>query len=212
MTARMIISESALVVGLLVTAACGAGSRRVAVPPTKAADTTTSTTIAVTPTTAKASPSSTTPGRTTPIARSVTASLANLNRSDPTAVGTWAAQTIWTIDTTSDTDPTDAELRAIPVFTASYAAGLRALPRPASPGAEWATWKAHGATTTASAVLQRDSGALVDTATTAHRSYFITVTFLTSDGAVIAPKTDVQFITLTKTGAVWSVASFGPTG
>jgi hypothetical protein len=142
----------------------------------------------------------------------VTASLQTLNRADPSAVGAWAAQTIWTIDTSTDTDTTDAELRAVPVFTAAYAAGLRALPRPTSPGSEWVSWAAHRATTTAVATLQHDSGAPVDTDTKAYRSYLITITFHTADGVPIAPKTDVQFITLTKQGGAWSVASFGPAG
>jgi hypothetical protein len=141
----------------------------------------------------------------------VSASLASLDRSDATAVGSWAARMIWTLDTATDTGRRDAELRAAAVYTPAYADGLRQLPRP-SPGAEWATWAAHRVVTTVDAVLQHEAGAPPDTDSRAYRSYFITITLAGADGWSAAPKTDVIFVTLTKEGPMWSVSRFGPGG
>jgi hypothetical protein len=199
-------------VAALLAASCSGGSGgRVAVPGTVGAQSTTSSAVpgSTWPSILPA-PTTTTAGGTA-IARQVAASLATINRADATAVGAWAARTIWVVDTTTDTDQTDAELRAAAVLTPTYAAGLRALPRPPSPGAEWATWASHRVTTTADAVLQRDAGAPVDTDTISYRSYFVTVTPHAADGWVGAVKTDVEFVTLTKdSGGLWSVSKFGP--
>jgi hypothetical protein len=130
---------------------------------------------------------------------------------DATAVGAAVARAVWTFDTTVDSGPTDAEIRASALFIPALR-GLLTTLSPAPPGAEWGLWASHRAKTTATAVLQHDAGAPADTPTIALRSFAVTVQPLGVDGWAGPSELEVEFITLARPapGDPWLVARFGP--
>jgi hypothetical protein len=130
---------------------------------------------------------------------------------DATAVGGAVARAVWTSDTTADSGPTDAEIRASALFIPDLRSLLAAV-NPAPPGAEWVLWSSHKVKTVATAVLQHDAGAPTDTPTVAVRSFAVTVQPVGADGWTGPSDLEVEFLTLARAapGGPWLVARFGP--
>ncbi|WP_327072044.1 hypothetical protein [Kitasatospora sp. NBC_01302] len=107
---------------------------------------------------------------------------AHVNGQDPDAVAQAALTLMYAMDTTFDTTPHDATVRAAPFLTAVYADTLKSHQPASAPGAQWQTWTAHHAYTTATVTPAQDPGRPADTDTTAYRQYTITTTAHGDDG------------------------------
>ena len=117
-----------------------------------------------------------------------------------TAVAIAEVRATWTVNTTVDAGWYAGELAASAYMTPSYAASIRHHPPTAAPGAMWAVWAAHQATTTVSASIEADPGGPIDTAFTAYRKVVATVT---PHGAVSVSST----VSLNNTASASSAAS-----
>lgn len=99
---------------------------------------------------------------------------ANVDEADPDAVAQAALHVMYAMDTTIDTTPYDATVRAAPYLTPEYAAELKAHQPAMAPGAQWDTWTSHHAYTTAMVTPAEDPGRPPDTRTMAYRQYTVT--------------------------------------
>lgn len=128
---------------------------------------------------------------------------------DPDAVTRAALTVMYTIDTTIDTTPHDATIRATPYLSDAYAAALRNHQAMTAPGAQWQTWTEHHAYTTVALQPAEDPGRPSDTATTAYRHYQITTTAHGDDGWTAPGTTAVAFVQLSRAtaGAPWRIAT-----
>src|SRR5664280_1539274 len=117
-----------------------------------------------------------------------------------TAVAIAEVEATWTVNTTADAGWNAGELAASAYMTPNYAALIRHHPPIGAPGAMWAVWAAHQATTTVSASIEADPGGPIDTAFTAYRKVVATVT---PHGAVSVSST----VSLNTTVSVSSAAS-----
>lgn len=128
---------------------------------------------------------------------------------DATAVARAAVTVMWTYDTTIDTSPYGASVRAAPFLVPSYAAQIKAAPPVAAPGADWNLWSAHRAYTVVSLTAESDSGAPPDTDTTAYRQLGVTITPTGRDGWRGQPQTQTVFVVLNRSGssAAWRVGT-----
>jgi hypothetical protein len=105
-----------------------------------------------------------------------------------TAVAIAEVEATWTVDTTVDAEWYAGELAASAYMTSSYAASIRHHPPIGAPGAMWAVWAAHQATTTVSASIETDPGGPIDSVSTAYRKVVATVT---PHGAATQDSTDL---------------------
>ncbi|MBV9026448.1 MAG: hypothetical protein JO362_22245 [Streptomycetaceae bacterium] len=162
-------------------------------------------------------PTSTTPSLTPPtyptgkagIPRGPLPNPARVNGQDPDAVVVAALTVMYAMDTAIDTTPHDATVRAAPYLTPAYADQLKDHQPAMAPGAQWQTWTAHHAYTTATITPAEDPGRPSDTPTTAYRQYTITTTAHGDDGYTDpAGPTGTAFVELTRTdGGPWRVAT-----
>ena len=114
---------------------------------------------------------------TRPIAKAAFPSPApGIDLHSATAVAIAEVEATWTVDTTVDAGWYVGALAASAYMTPSYAASIRRHPPIGAPGAMWAVWAAHQATTTVSASIEADPGGPIDTAFTAYRKVVATVT------------------------------------
>ena len=95
---------------------------------------------------------------------------------DPEVVTTAALRVLFDSDTTLDTQPMDAEKRALPWLGGPFAAAVAAAQVVSAPGAVWNGWAAHRAHLVVTVAHGYDDGAPVDTATVMHRQWLITQT------------------------------------
>lgn len=131
-----------------------------------------------------------------------------VNGSSPDAVAEAALTVMFSEDTRIDTSPRDATVRAAPYLTPVYAADLADHQAAAAPGAQWNTWAAHNAYTTASVTPAPDSGAPADTTTSAFRTYTVTATAHGTDGYTDVEAVGTAFVELVRNGAAdpWRVS------
>lgn len=126
---------------------------------------------------------------------------------NPDAVAIAAVVTTWSTDTELDNGPHDAGLRAIPYLAPELAAAVRAHRPVAAPGARWTTWSRHRAHTVVRAHIVHDAARPDDTPATAHRHVGATLSPTGRDGWH-APAREIDvFVTLTRSGPSWKVAS-----
>ncbi|MDJ0396170.1 hypothetical protein QMK17_22895 [Rhodococcus sp. G-MC3] len=78
-------------------------------------------------------------------AKTLPASAAEVDRSDPSAVATTALSIWFTWNTADDSGPNDAAARTAPLLTADYAREITATTAQSSPGAQWQSWAQTGA-------------------------------------------------------------------
>jgi len=120
------------------------------------------------------------------------------------AVASAAAQTTLRWDTVLDTSPQDAQRRAAPLMTASYAQQVKAA-RVAVPGASWAQLKTHHGWCSTTARPDSDPHP-PDTATTASRGVYVTQTCRGGDGWQQPATSWLVQEQLSRQGGVWRVA------
>ena len=130
---------------------------------------------------------------------------------DPDVVAAAALRVLFTSDTALDTEPMDAEKRAMPWLGGGFAAAVRAAAIAAAPGAVWNGWAAHRAHLVVTVVRGWDDGAPVDTATVVHRQWLVTQTpvGIATGGArwVGSPVRTVVYTTTTRLGGRWAVTT-----
>ncbi|MER8069075.1 hypothetical protein ABTZ59_12360 [Streptomyces sp. NPDC094034] len=134
----------------------------------------------------------------------------DVDQTDADAVGEGALRALWTYDTTTDSGPRDAELRAAEAgwLTGAYADQLRAH-RPSSvPGAQWREWAGHRARTTVALKKTEDAAKPPDTGTKAWRQWTITATPKGRGRWTGEPVVASVYVQLTRTTAdrPWRVA------
>ncbi|MGC5562531.1 hypothetical protein ACPYPG_06765 [Streptomyces sp. FR-108] len=102
----------------------------------------------------------------------------DVDRTDADAVGEGALKVLWTFDTTTDSGPHDAEVRAADAgwLTGAYADRLRARRPRTIPGVQWQEWAEHRAHTTVVPRKTADAAQPPDTATGAWRRWTVTAT------------------------------------
>lgn len=146
----------------------------------------------------------------TPRAPAALPRLSRAGWADPTSVSRAALTVMWTIDTATDTSQQQAEIRAAPFLTPSYAAALRASRPAAAPGAQWLQWVSHRARTSVRLRPEHDDQP-AGTASVAYRQWGLTVAPVGRDGWRGNPVQVTVFVTMTRTGPgwPWHVASIG---
>ncbi|HEU5002583.1 MAG TPA: hypothetical protein VFW71_07385 [Actinomycetota bacterium] len=142
-----------------------------------------------------------------PVAPGAQGLLAGVDPTDPTAVAAVFARDSWTFDTAVVPSEAAAEARLTGLMTPFLAAEI-APSGQTLPATTFSLWQAHHATTTAQVVQTHDSGAPQDTATTAYRSFAVTVTPHAGNGWVGTAFLDIEFLTLSRPGpgGAWRVA------
>ena len=128
---------------------------------------------------------------------------------DPLVVAAAALRVFYGCDTTLDTEPTDAEKRAVPWLGGPFAAAVASAQIVAAPGAVWNAWAAHRAHLVVSLARGYDDGAPPTTPTAAYEQWVVTQTPVgTRPGGgrwVGAPVQAVVLVTLTRTGGRWQL-------
>ncbi|MGC0407500.1 hypothetical protein RKD31_000743 [Streptomyces sp. SAI-163] len=132
-----------------------------------------------------------------------------IDHTDADAVGRGVLTMMWTFDTTSDTAPFDASVRAAQTgwLTEAYAALLRTHRPRAVPGAQWQEWASHRAHTTVTLHKAEDAAKPADTATEAWRQWVVTATPHGRDHWTAEPVTALAYVRLIRkdTGTAWLV-------
>ncbi len=151
------------------------------------------TTSFVTPTATTSRVPATVPS--TPVAAPSTlpAEIGAVDDNDPAAVATAVARIWFSWDTTRDTSPYDAKLRAVPLLEPAVADQLRQYPPVAGPGADWLDLTAQSAVLTVPADgvhPAAEAGGPVDTDISVSRLFEVTQHVTTATG----PKPDRQVI------------------
>lgn len=149
-----------------------------------------------------------TPPRTPAAAPSTLPADIRVDLSDPDSVAAAAARIWYSWDTTRDTSPHDAKLRAVPLLDQGVAASIRNFPPVAGPGADWLDLTAKSAVLTVGADNVRsgaESGGPPDTPTSAHRLLEVTQTITTPTGP-LPDRLLIVAISLTKAGNQWRVS------
>ncbi|MEV0778421.1 hypothetical protein [Streptomyces sp. NPDC050428] len=102
----------------------------------------------------------------------------DVDQTDADAVGEGTLTALWTYDTTTDSGPHDAQLRAAEAgwLTAAYADQVRAHRPKSVPGAQWLEWAGHRARTTVAVQKTEDAAKPPDTGTEAWRQWTVTAT------------------------------------
>ncbi|MFJ8751494.1 hypothetical protein ACIREO_19505 [Streptomyces sp. NPDC102441] len=134
----------------------------------------------------------------------------DVDQADADAVSKGALTALWTFDTTTDSGPHDAELRAADAgwLTGAYADRLRARrPQPVS-GAQWQEWAGHDARTDVAPEKTEDAARPPDSDTEAWRQWTVTATPSGSEGWAGEPVVVAVFVQLTRAAVdkPWRVA------
>ncbi|UGQ11642.1 hypothetical protein LO772_33535 [Yinghuangia sp. ASG 101] len=122
------------------------------------------------------------------------------NGREPVSVGAAALITLGTWDTTADTGPWDAELRARPLLHPDYVAAT-GQDNGKGPGAAWWSWAEQGVHTTVTAHVADEAGKPPNTDTRAYHSCVVTVTPVTRDNTVLSSDSLVAYVTLARGSA-----------
>ncbi|WP_328770521.1 hypothetical protein [Streptomyces sp. NBC_00286] len=129
---------------------------------------------------------------------------------DADAVSWGALKVMWTFDTTIDSGPGDASVRAADAgwLTEAYAARVREHRPRSVPGAQWREWVGHRASTIVTLEKAEDAAMPADTDTEAWRQWVVTTSPQGRDGWAGEPTTVVAFVRLTRTAPdeAWRVA------
>ncbi|WP_381798897.1 hypothetical protein [Streptomyces niveus] len=129
---------------------------------------------------------------------------------DADAVGEGALKALWTYDTTTDSGPRDAELRAAEAgwLTGAYADQVRAHRPQSVLGAQWREWAGHRARTTVALKKTEDAAKPPDTGTEAWRQWTVTATPKGREGWTGDPVVSSVYVQLTRTTTdrPWRVA------
>ncbi|GGK68719.1 hypothetical protein [Nocardia camponoti] len=162
-------------------------------PSTPADGASSTTTTFVTPTATTSRVPATVPS--TPVAAPSTLppEIGAVDDNDPAAVATAVARIWFSWDTTRDTSPYDAKLRAVPLLEPAVADQLRQYPPVAGPGADWLELTAQSARLTVPADGVRpaaEAGGPTDTDISVSRLFEVTQRVTTATG----PKPDRQLI------------------
>jgi len=130
---------------------------------------------------------------------------------DPDVVTTAALRVLFGSDTTLDTQPIDAEKRALPWLGGPFAAAIRSAAIVAAPGAVWNGWAAHQAHLVVTVARGYDDGAPPDTAAAVHRQWLITQSPVgTGPGRTRwtgTPVRTVVYTITTRAGGRWAVTT-----
>jgi hypothetical protein len=134
----------------------------------------------------------------------------DVDQRDAGAVAWAALQVMWTFDTTVDSGPQDAALRAADAgwLTKAYAKRLRAYQPRSVPGAQWQEWTDHRAYTVALLRKTEDAAKPADTDTEAWQQWTVDASPVGRDKWAGEPTTVVAYVHLTRTAAdeTWRVA------
>ena len=134
---------------------------------------------------------------------------ADTDRRDADAAARGALTVMWTFDTTIDSGPHDAGVRAADAgwLTTAYAARLRGYRPRSAPGAQWGEWAAHRARTVVTLKKTEDAARPSDTGTEAWRQWTVTTTPSGRDGWKGEPTTVAAYVHLIRTTAngTWRV-------
>ncbi|WP_446047469.1 hypothetical protein [Streptomyces olivaceus] len=134
----------------------------------------------------------------------------DVGRKSADAVGQGALTVMWTFDTTIDSGPGDASVRAADAgwLTQAYAARVREHQPRSDPGAQWREWAVHRASTTVTLEKAEDAAIPAETDTEAWRQWAVTASPQGRDGWTGEPTTVVAFVRLARTAAdeAWRVA------
>ncbi|TXL83760.1 hypothetical protein [Streptomyces sp. IB2014 016-6] len=129
---------------------------------------------------------------------------------DADAVGEGALRALWTYDTTTDSGPRDAEMRAAEAgwLTGEYADQVRAERPPSVPGVQWREWAGHRARTTVGLKKTEDAAKPPDTGNEAWRQWTVTATPKGREGWTGDPVVSSVYVRLTRTTTdkPWRVA------
>ncbi|WP_157116477.1 hypothetical protein [Nocardia vaccinii] len=133
--------------------------------------------------------------------------MAEVNRSDASAVAAVAVRIWFTADTRVDSSQHDARLRACPLLTPPYCLAIRDFPPMTGPGADWLALTAQRAAITVEAADVRPAAETgpPDSATRADRLLEVTEHLVTPNG-VLPDRRLVVAVGLTRDGARWEVA------
>ncbi|MCX4233220.1 hypothetical protein [Streptomyces ortus] len=134
----------------------------------------------------------------------------DVDRTDADAVSEGALKVLWTFDTTTDSGPHDAEVRAADAgwLTGAYADRLRAQRPRTIPGVQWQEWAEHRAHTTVVPRKTADAAQPPDTDTGAWRQWTVTATPSGRRQWTGEPAVVTVFLHLTRTAGdqPWRVA------
>lgn len=135
---------------------------------------------------------------------------AGVNRQSPVAVGEAFVRVTFTYDTATEGSTNPSTVRSTIWCTPALRAEMLASLPQGSPGAQWAKWSAHKATTTVAVHWAPESGAPAETTRAAYESYDLTVTPHGKRGWTGSPDYYVIWLTFSRTGpkAPWEVANF----
>ncbi|MFD7285451.1 hypothetical protein [Streptomyces sp. NPDC059863] len=134
----------------------------------------------------------------------------DVDQTDADVVGEGTLTALWTYDTTTDSGPHDAQLRAAEAgwLTPAYADQVRAHRPKSVPGAQWREWAGHRARTTVAVKKTEDAAKPPDTGTEAWRQWTVTATPKGRGGWTGDPVVDSVYVHLTRTTTdkPWRVA------
>ncbi|WP_459645179.1 hypothetical protein [Kineococcus sp. NUM-3379] len=119
-----------------------------------------------------------------------------MDMSNPDAVAQAALVALYSHDTSIDTGPHDAALRALPWLSSSFARAVQEARPVAAPGAEWNEWAQHQAWTTPRVIEALDQRP-EDTSVQAFRQYQVDLTPTGRDGWAGAVTSYDVFVILT---------------
>lgn len=128
---------------------------------------------------------------------------------DATTVSKAGLTVMFRYDTSMDTSPHDASIRAARLgwCTPGYARELKKTKPRSAPGAEWNTWQSHHAYTRVSLQHTEDAGRPPDTATTATREWTVTTTPHGRDGWKGHHEETTAFVQMNRHhGGPWRIA------
>ncbi|MFJ2818042.1 hypothetical protein [Streptomyces sp. NPDC087294] len=161
-----------------------------------------------TPTDADASP--TVPVRSTGTPKGGVPQAADVKRTDADAVSKGALKALWTYDTTVDSGPVAAGVRAADAgwLTAEYGLQLRSQQGGSVSSAQWREWAGHRAYTTVALSAADDAARPPDTGTEAWRQWIVTTTPHGRDQWTGKADALAVYVQLTRTGPgkAWQVA------
>ncbi|CAL9590534.1 hypothetical protein SUDANB145_05216 [Streptomyces sp. enrichment culture] len=135
---------------------------------------------------------------------------ADVDQRDADAVARGALTVMWTFDTTADSGPHDAAVRAADAgwLTEAYANRLRAHSPRSAPDVQWRDWADHRVRTVVTLKKTEDAARPPDTGTEAWRQWAVTTTPTGRGGRRGTPTTVVTYVRLTRATAdgPWRVA------
>ena len=124
----------------------------------------------------------------------------------PDAVAVAGVTALLSYDTAIDVDQNGAARRARRLLTADFAAAVLAYRPVVTPGAEWTSWAEYRARVRVAAAVGGDDHP-ADTPTTAWRQVIARLVPVGRDGWIGPSRTEVLFVTLSRTAGRWLIAS-----